>query len=137
MYRYMLLFLFLLITSPAHSNCTLNTSADSTLKHPLNEFPAGDEIHLQIKCQEIPPGKHLISVNWIKVNYGFVRADVDHFHLLKQLPREFDYWFKLGRPGFLNRISSLSEYNPKMLGDWKVTVSIDSNQVGVLSFYIY
>ncbi|PHR22548.1 MAG: hypothetical protein COA36_17715 [Desulfotalea sp.] len=137
MHRYILLFLFLLIASPAHSNCTLNTFADSTLKQRLEEFQAGDSIHLQIQCTEISAGTHLITVDWIKNNSGIIRTDSDHFQILKTLPREFYFWFKLDKPGVLNRISSLSEYNTEMLGDWRVIVRIDDRQIGVLSFLYY
>ena len=131
-----LLFSLVGLSNYTFATCTINAFTEDSKPNTSYDFLAGDRILLRIKCPPIPAGKHSITVNWIKNNYGVVRSDVDRFTLLKDLPREFSFWFQLSKQGLLRRLTDGGTYNSRMLGDWIVTAIIDNSPALSLEFTI-
>lgn len=126
--------------SASYSNtlqCSTKTYSDSENKKPSEDFEAGDKIYLKIFCNKLQPGQYTAKVYWSKENYGVIRTDKEIFTLEIEVDREIFFWMKLDRRGFLNRLTSLSDYNPDMLGSWTVESYMDEKLVGKNQFTIY
>ena len=115
-------------------NCITATFLDFDNKMPSKEFEADDKVILKLFCPNLPPGQHIVRVYWSKNNYGTVRTDSENFTLKINGDRELYFWFKLDKPGLLNRFTSLSEYNPEMIGRWSVESYLNGKLVGQNQF---
>ncbi len=118
-------------------NCTTATYLDFDNKMPSKEFDASDKVILKLFCTNLPPGQHIAQVHWAKNNYGPVRIDRELFTLKINVDRELYFWFKLDKLGLLNRLTSLSDYNSEMIGNWSVESYLNGKLVGKNQFTMY
>lgn len=118
-------------------DCTIDTYIDDKMQKHSSEFEAGDKVHLKIFCKGLHPGKYRVSVTWSKQGHGAMRSDDYKFVTKQTRDREFYFWVKLGKMGFLNRLVSISDYNPKMMGYWSVESFLNDQNIGYNQFAIY
>lgn len=121
----------------AAENCATDTYLDLDNKMPSKEFEADDKVVLKLFCENLPPGRHILHVNWIKSNYGIVRTDSEIFILKINADRELYFWFKLDKPDLLNRLVSLSGYNSEMIGNWSVESYLNGELVAKNQFTMH
>lgn len=132
-----ILFVFQVANVTVAENCITATYLDIDNKMPSNEFQAGEKVILKLFCENLPSGQHIARVDWSKNNYGTVRTDSETFILKINVDRDLYFWFKLDKPGLLNRLTSLSEYNSEMIGGWSVESYLNGKLVGKNQFTMY
>lgn len=117
------------------ADCKSQTYKDVTFNEAQSVFTPYDRIFLQIDCEKLKKGNHILLVNWIHNRTGIVRSDQHTFTAeTSGVLHTAYFWFKLTRRGPIASTLTNEDFYPGHLGEWIAEAVIEDKVVSTSSF---
>ena len=84
---------------------------------------------MKIYCQNLKPGDHVISLEWMGAEGGLQRADNHSFKLTSAQDYSCFFTFKLMRKGTLLQMWSGKDFDDAQYGKWNVIAYLDNIEI--------
>lgn len=111
------------------SSCTAATYGDRSYTKAQDTFSVYGKVYMRLHCQNLGPGDHVISVEWIDAEGGLQRADNHPFSLVLAQDYSCFFTFKLMRKGTLLQMLSGRDFDDAHYGRWSVIAYLDNQEI--------